>query len=146
MLWPRNAKRLRPRPKLAPPRPIHPLTRQALTVETMAPPLWTFQHPRRHRTNADVMSIWQRDSASTVDLPTISRASALPWPPITPERSALPPPKSQPPQPLLLLLPSPAQEKSSPSTPCWLCWWTCPRLFFYIVSGNSSCISKLFVK
>jgi hypothetical protein len=87
------------------------------------------------------MSIWQRDSASTVDPPTISRPSALPWPPITPERPTSPPPKSQLPQPLLLPLPSPAQEKSSPSTACWLCWWTCPYLFFYIISGNSLYIS-----
>jgi hypothetical protein len=40
----------------------------------------------------------------------------------------------------------PSSGKSGASTACWLCWWTCPRLFFYIVSGNSLCISKLFVK
>jgi hypothetical protein len=128
------------------PRPVHPLSRQVPTAETMELPPWTFQHPRRHRTNADMMSIWQRDSASTVDPPTISKASALPWPPITPERSASPPPKSQLPQLLPLLLPSPSREKSSPLAACWLCWWTCPCLFFHIVSGNSLCISKLFVK
>jgi hypothetical protein len=141
-----NANIIWPHPEPALPRLAHPLTQQVPTAETMGLLPWTFQHPRRHRTNANVMNAWQRDFAFTVDLPTISKMSALPWLPITPERSASLPPKSQPPRLILLPLPSPAREKSSLSTACWLCWWTCPYLFFHIVLGNSLCISKLFVK
>jgi hypothetical protein len=141
-----NATPLQPHPELDRPQTAHLLTQQAPIAETMGLPPWTSQRPRRHKTNADVMSTWQRDSASTVGLPTILRANVLPWPPITPGRSASPPPKFQPHQPNLLPPPSPAREKSSPSTAHWLCWWTCPHLFLYIISGNSLCISKLFVK
>jgi hypothetical protein len=146
MLRPRNATPLQPHPEPDQPQTANLLTQQALIAETMGLPPWTSQCPRRHKTNADVMSIWQRDSASTVGLLTTLRANIPPWPPRTPRRSASLPPKFQPHQPNLLPPLSPARENSSPSTAHWLCWWTCPRLFLYIISGNSLCISKLFVK
>jgi hypothetical protein len=146
ILWPQNAKPLQICPTLPLPHPIHPLTQQAPTAETMEPPLWSFQHPRRYRTTADMINIWQRGSAFTTGPPTISTMSGPLWLPITPKISTWPLLKFQPPQPLLLLLLSLAWEKASPSIAYWLCWWTYPCLFFHIISGNSLCISKLFVK
>jgi hypothetical protein len=108
MQWLENTKPLLLHLELALSRLTYPLTRPVPTVETMGPLPWTFWCPRRHRTNADVMSTWRRGFAFTVGPLTISQTSALPWLPITPGKSTSPWLKFQPPQLILLPVPSTA--------------------------------------